>query len=249
MKNIPIVILNRDRLESVKTLTASLIAREYTNIIIVDNGSTYQPLLDWYNNQSHCTIFYNTVVEHNHYALNNLLNINDAFITPLLKDSWYVFTDSDIILHDTVPFNFIEDLINICKRYEKDKVGLGIYVNDINRDLFTDESYWELMSFMRNYENQFTESGGPYEVREIVSDENPCTLYDAPIDTTFAVYKPNVLPIGSRNCMRTGYPYLSKHLPFYYDISSYPSDELYYLKHISVNAVTGFSSKVLKFLP
>jgi hypothetical protein len=51
-----------------------------------------------------------------------------------------------------------------------------------------------------------------------------------------------------KNCIRTGYPYLSKHLPFYYDVNSYPQDELYYLKHISVNAETGFSSKVLKFL-
>jgi hypothetical protein len=248
MKNIPIIILNRDRLESTKQLVSLLINRNYNNIVILDNGSTYEPLLDWYSSSTDFQIYFNMTVAHNHHALHNLLSIQDEFFVSLLQNSWYVFTDSDLILHDTVPDNFIDDLINICIKYNKDKVGLGIHVNDMHKELFTDAAYWELMEFMKDYENQFTRNGGPYGIVEIQSADNPCVLYDAPIDTTFAVCKPNSQPIGSRNCIRTGYPYLSKHLPFYYDINSYPADELYYLKHISVNAETGFSSKVLKFL-
>lgn len=248
MKNIPIVILNRDRLESVKLLINCLISRGYTNIVIIDNGSTYQPLLDWYASSNDFNVYVNTSVPQNNHALYNLLNIRDEFFVKLLQDSWYVFTDSDLILHDSVPDNFIDDLINICIKYDKEKVGLGIHVDDMHEELFTNTDYWELMNFMKDYENQFTRNGGPYNIVEIQSDDNPCVLYDAPIDTTFAVCKPNSQPIGNRNCIRTGYPYLSKHLPFYYDINSYPVDELYYLKHISSNAETGFSSKVLKFL-
>lgn len=248
MKNIPIIILNRDRLNSTKLLVENLINRSYSNIIILDNGSTYPLLLKWYSEQQQCKIIFNNEVEHNHRALYNLLCTNNTFFKNLLQDSWYVFTDSDLILHDTVPNDFIEDLIHICIKYNKDKVGLGIHVNDIHKELFTNDQYWELMSYMKDYENQFIQNGGPYNVVEINSPENVCTLYDAPIDTTFAVCKPNSMPVASRNCIRTGYPYLSKHMPFYYDINSYPDDELYYLKHISSNAETGFSSKVLKFL-
>lgn len=248
MKNTPIIILNRDRLNSTKSLVKCLLDRHYTNIVILDNGSTYQPLLEWYSHQEECIIYYNKEVEHNHYALHNLLHTKNEFFTDLLKDSWYVFTDSDLILHDTVPDNFINDLITICSKYDKDKVGLGIHVNDINKELFSNNDYWELMSFMKDYENQFVQGGGPYGVSVIESEDNVCTLYDAPIDTTFAVCKPNSAPIASRNCMRTGFPYLCKHLPFYYDLKSYPEDELYYLRHISGNAQTGFSHKILKFI-
>lgn len=248
MKHIPIIILNRDRLESTKQLVNLLLARKYTNIIILDNGSTYPPLLEWYSTCSDIRVFFNVAVDQNHYALHNLLSIQNEFFVSLLRDSWYVFTDSDLILHDSVPDNFIEDLVALCTKYDKDKVGLGIHVDDMHEDLFTDASYWELMKFMKDYENQFTQTGGPYNVTEINSADNPCVLYDAPIDTTFAVCRPNSMPIASRNCIRTGYPYLSKHLPFYYDINSYPVDELYYLKHMSNSATTGFSSKVLKFL-
>jgi len=248
MKNTPIVILNRDRLNSTKSLVESLIQRGYVNIVILDNGSTYDPLLDWYSYQNTCKVFFNKEVDHNHQALHNLLLIKNEFFTNLLRDSWYVLTDSDLALHSSVPSNFINDLINMCIKYDKDKVGLGIHVDDIHRDLFSNDEYWELMSFMKDYENQFTRNGGPYGVVEIKDQNNPCVLYDAPIDTTFAVCKQNSAPIASRNCLRTGYPYLSKHMPFYYDISSIPEDELYYLTHMNTNAITGFSNKILKFI-
>jgi hypothetical protein len=45
---IPVIINNYNRLTSLKLLIASLEKRGYQNIIIVDNNSTYQPLLDYY---------------------------------------------------------------------------------------------------------------------------------------------------------------------------------------------------------
>ena len=61
MKNIPIVILNRDRLYPLQEQVNVLQKKGYTNITIIDNQSTYQPLLDWYE-ISGVDVFVNDIV-------------------------------------------------------------------------------------------------------------------------------------------------------------------------------------------
>ena len=50
-KQIPIVINNFNRLGYLKRLIASLESRGYKNIHIIDNNSTYPPLLEYYEKQ------------------------------------------------------------------------------------------------------------------------------------------------------------------------------------------------------
>ena len=55
------------------------------------------------------------------------------------------------------------------------------------------------------------------------------------IDTTFAVYKPYFIgePIDPDCfCIRTGYPYSVRHLPWYMNSAKPTEEELYYLGHI-----------------
>jgi hypothetical protein len=172
----------------------------------------------------------------------------NEYFTQLLTDKWYVYTDSDLTLHPDTPDNFIEDMIQIGTKYSMHKVGLGLKVDDITEDLYTNQKYWELMKFMSEYESQFC-----HESKLLPSDGDVCELFKAPIDTTFAVYRPNSGIRGNGtffepDSLRTGYPYLCKHEPFYYDLADYPADEYYYLTHMNSAAETGFSSKVLKFI-
>ena len=51
VKNIPIIINNRNRLTYMKMLISSLEKRGYNNIYIIDNDSTYPPLLDYYSKE------------------------------------------------------------------------------------------------------------------------------------------------------------------------------------------------------
>ena len=62
MKNIPIVILNRDRLYPLIDQVNVLRQKGYNNITIIDNQSTYQPLLEWYK-QDGLDVFYNDITE------------------------------------------------------------------------------------------------------------------------------------------------------------------------------------------
>jgi len=48
-RSVPIVINSRDRCSHLKQLVTWLLRSDYTNILILDNGTTYQPLLDYYN--------------------------------------------------------------------------------------------------------------------------------------------------------------------------------------------------------
>ena len=68
MKDIPIVILNRDRFYPLKDLINSLHQRNYTNITVIDNGSTFKPLLEWYQS-SGIDVFFNNLVRNENGTL------------------------------------------------------------------------------------------------------------------------------------------------------------------------------------
>jgi hypothetical protein len=109
-KSIPIVILNRDRLIPLQEQISALHSKGYFNITIIDNQSTYQPLLDWYKD-SKLDVFYNDVTENSCHAFRDLVLMqHPKFIQ--ITSGWYVFNDSDIIPVDSVPDDFINDLVS-----------------------------------------------------------------------------------------------------------------------------------------
>lgn len=224
-KNIPIVILNRDRLYPLKEQVKVLNDKGYYNITIIDNQSTYPPLLEWYM-ESGCYVFYNDLTENSCHAFRDLVLMNHPKFADITSN-WYVFNDSDIIPAESVPDNFIEHLIEYAIRYNKSKVGMAIEINDI------DLSY-PLNAWAHGYE-----SG--YWTNAIV--DNGVELYPHPIDTTFAVHAPNTIPTWSNDTLRVGYPYIVKHAPFYYDPNHLPDDELYYINHMNKQS-SNWSSKV-----
>ena len=107
-KNIPIVILNRDRLIPLQEQVLALKSKGYHNITIIDNQSTYPPLLEWYI-ESGLDVFYNNVTENSCHAFRDLVLMRHPKFIEITSD-WFVFNDSDIIPLDTVPENFINDL-------------------------------------------------------------------------------------------------------------------------------------------
>jgi hypothetical protein len=225
MKNIPIVILNRDRLYPLMDQVTSLRNKGYHNITIIDNQSTYQPLLDWYK-QSGLDVFYNDITENSCHAFRDLVLMqHPKFIE--ITSNWYVFNDSDIIPLDSVPDNFIDDLVAYAIRHGKTKVGMSIKIDDL------DLSY-PLNAWVHGYESA-------YWTNAIIDGD--VELYPHPIDTTFAVHAPGILPTWSNDTLRVGHPYIVKHAPFYYNPEDLPDDEKYYLEHMNKQS-SNWSSKV-----
>ena len=60
------------------------------------------------------------------------------------------------------------------------------------------------------------------------------TIYKAPIDTTFALYKPNSFGGYWLNSARTDFPYLARHLSWYDDKDE--KEEIFYKKNIIKNS-------------
>ena len=206
---IPIIINNYNRYEMLCKLINSLVQRGYYNIYILDNKSTYPPLLEYYQRCPHKVIKLDK-----NYGFQALWLNKSIF--QQFKNNYYVYTDADMEIDPQCPNNFIEFFISILKKYPlSQKVGFGIRIDDLPNCYANKDKVIE-------WEKQFWKK------------ELSPGLYKAWIDTTFALYRPFAYgPTSERLTIRTGSPYLIKHLPWYIDSENLTDEELYYIKHIS----------------
>lgn len=206
--DIPIIINNYNRLEYLKRLIASLKVRGYNNIYILDNDSTYPPLLDFYKRADVNVIF----LEKNW----GYRAIWESGVVKKFWSSYYVYTDSDMEISRECPRDFMNYFLQILDQYPRCfKVGFGMKVDDLH-DRYKHKEQVVL------HEQQFWKK----ELRP--------GLFEAPIDTTFALYRPYTGTSANFNKMniRTGAPYLIHHLPWYMDSDNPSAEEVYYVNSI-----------------
>lgn len=208
--DIPIIINNRNRLTMLKQLINSMESRGYKNIYIIDNNSSYPPLLEYYEKEYQYNIF-RLKENMGHLALWKT-DIIDKF-----RDNYFVYTDPDVVPIDECPADFMDKFLTVMKKkplYEK--VGFSLSINDLP-DTFDKKNK------VIEWESQFWK-------KKLSND--PC-FYKAPIDTTFALYRPWMIPGGNLNSrhIRFGYPYIARHLPWYNNSKQLGDEEYYYITH------------------
>lgn len=207
-RQIPIIINNFNRIGSLKQLIAALERRGYNNIFIIDNLSTYPPLLEYYKS---CTY---TV-----FRLEKNLGKNALWVSGIYKKFWgefFVYTDSDIVPIEECPDDFLLVFLNALKKHRlARKVGFSLKIDDL-------PDFYLMKDQVINWEKPFFEK------------RRDDLLYWAPIDTTFALYRPR----GRRRptnyyaeVYRTAYPYMARHLPWYVDTKNPDEENRYYLEH------------------
>ena len=207
--DIPIVINNFNRLTTTRKLVEDLTNLGYTNVHILDNNSTYPPLLAYYDTNP-CTI---KKLESN---MEFLAIYNSGYINEWLgKREWMAYTDCDIELNPNTPKDFIETLIRTTERYNKTKGGLALKISDLPTNDYADHYKWR-------------------ELRDHWSKELEPDVYDACVDTTFCVIKPG-RPFDYQ-AIRMGGNFTAKHKPWYTDFSNLDEEELYYLSTSSDNS-------------
>ena len=232
MKNIPIVILNKDRLIPLQLLVKSLQTRGYNNIIIIDNQTTYQPTLDWYK-ESGVNVFYNNI-DATLYDTGTFYRLAFELQHPVFSQivsNFYVFTDSDVVPEDCVPENFIDCMIDVCKETKVAKVGISLRIDDLPNTDFC--------KHVINNETPMWMNKIPHEIYDI---------YQAAVDTTFAVYAPYAKPLLNHNVIRIGGEFIAKHMPWYYSIDNMPADEYYYLTNLQENRGPAYSPQVKQLI-
>lgn len=221
-KSIPIIINNRNRLTYLKKLINSLEIRGYYNIIILDNNSTYEPLLNFYKNECKYKICY----------LKDNLGHLALWKTPLFNDykfNYYIYTDSDLELIEECPENFIEDiLLEMKKNRFIQKIGLSLRIDNLpdSYNLKQDVIKWENKFYLHRYKND--------------------NYFISQVDTTFAIYRPFAYGGSSDHhlTLRTSFPLMANHLPWYIDSSNMSFEDKYYIENANSSTFWTKNSKI-----
>lgn len=202
---IPVIINNRNLLTWPKAMVERI--KEYDDvgeIIIVDNESTYPPLLEWYATNP-CRI----------ERLDKNVGIAAPWICGLVgqfKDSPYVVTDPDLGLEKT-PKDTLVYLKDRLNSLELNKVGLGL---DWQMVESKSPYYQRLHLYEKDRWNKSTVQDG--------------VAMDVQIDTTFALYKSDWYFIGGGS---TTFPYVARHYPWELSIEEARNNEefMYYMNN------------------
>jgi hypothetical protein len=206
----PVIVNCRDRLSCLVLLVDWLEGAGVERIILVDNDSHWEPLLDYY------TVTPHTVVR---------LGQNLGYLAPwvagvvdrVARNEPYVVTDPDVVPDPGCPLDAIDHLCAVLGRYSGYvKVGLGLRIDDL-------PACYARRHHVLAWEAQ-------YSRRKLARG-----LYHAGVDTTFALYRPGV-PFNRRPSIRTGAPYLARHLPWYADSARPSAEDLFYLARASADA-------------
>jgi len=210
---VPIIINNRDRLTTLRNMINSLQNMGYKNLLVIDNESTYPPLLSYYKNDCPAKIFYEKNLGHRAICESKCLDtINSQYI---------IYTDSDLEFGDNYPEDFVEVFIKLYKKYNAIdnnrymKVGTALRIDDLP-DKYPKKKH------VLEWEKQFWKNR--------ISDE--LEIYNSPIDTTLALYARNDVhssKFGNLSAIRVGGKYTVRHKDWYYE--TLPDDVEYYTKH------------------
>ncbi len=208
--DIPIIINNRNRLTDLKKLIYSLEKRGYKNIYIIDNNSTYPPLLDYYQTTNYRV-----------FKLQQNVGFLALWQTNIYKEfinNYYVYTDSDVELIDECPQNVLQVF---RQKMETDnklyKIGLSLKIDDLPNSYLKKEEVlkWEKKYYQNKVDSQF---------------------FLANVDTTFALYRPWYKSKGANiyiKMYRSNFPYQLRHLPWYVDSKNLSLEEEFYIKNAS----------------
>lgn len=208
LSDVPVILNNFNRLTFPLKLIEFLKACGMKNIIIIDNSSTYPPLLDFYRTTDITILPAGGNLGH--------LALWKSGLYRRFRWNYFIYSDADVLPVDDCPRDFVRRFKEVLDEYAHvDKVGFGIRIDDLP------ESF-SLKRKVVEYESRYWQRP--------VADG----VFDAPIDTTFAMYKPFSGLVGghtfTRQSYRLGPPYLIRHLPWYVDSKNLSDEEKYYLE-------------------
>lgn len=208
--DVPIIINNRNRYTFLKLMVEQLYSFGYKHIYVLDNDSSYPPLLEYYKTIQAKVIFLKQNVG---YRALWETNVFEQF-----KNQYYVYSDPDILLQSGCPKDFVYQLYVVLNKYSgKEKVGVALKIDDLP------DFYLHKQDAIKNE--------SVYWTKQLEKD-----VYDAPVDTTLALYKP--LAFGNAEeceAIRVGGKLAAQHLTWYLDSNHLSEEELYYKGSIKQN--------------
>jgi hypothetical protein len=211
-KNIPLIIINFNQLFYFKQLVDFALKRGFKNIVIIDNASTYPPLLAYYEQIKNQVCIEKMSINTGHKVF-----FENEYLYQKYGKSFFILTDADIIPNENLPKNFMNTLLYwlILKNRTITKVGFALELNDI-------PDHYDQKQKVLDWEKQFWQSSTKKDV------------YFASVDTTFAMYKPNpkkhlTESVKFLSGLRIAGNFTSKHGGWYMDNQNPTDEQKYYI--------------------
>jgi hypothetical protein len=176
-------------------------------VILLDNGSTYKPLLDWYKQCSYKVISLSHIVS----EWDELLKL----IYQIFNDRFFIISDPDIDI-SSVPNNFKDVLFLGLNQHNILKCGLSLSIIDLPKNSYTDK--------IINHESKFWKIKTKYG------------FYKSDISTTLALYDMKKYKSNNfLSAVRAPIPYTAKHLPWYLTKETISTEEIFYIESTKKN--------------
>lgn len=206
--DLPIYIIVFNRLSYLKQMIAFLEEHQLKNIHIIDNCSSYPPLLAYLEKTPY-------QVHRMKKNYGHMVFFEAPEFKKVRETEYYVLTDPDVIGVEECPKDFMSYFYYILDKYPSfNKVGFSLKTDDLpNISQATPWiKSWEKL-FYKHKLNWFK----PY-------------LYNSSLDTTFAMYRPqkNWRSKSFYKAVRTGFPYEARHLPWYKDLTKPTKEDIFY---------------------
>jgi hypothetical protein len=204
-RDIPVYILNRNNLDrGFRDLVSWLSATGTRYIEVLDNDSSYPPLLQYYNV---CPATKITMLKEN---LGPYVFWSSQ--RHLQTETPYVITDPDVVPDKECPHDLIKKMLDVFMRYSPTclKVGPGLRIDNLPNN-------YSRKNEVIAHEKQF--------YAELMPEKD---VYKAAIDTTFAMYWTRQDNSAWYNHYRLAPPYVVEHRPWYINSAQRTDEDEFY---------------------
>lgn len=222
VNDIPIIINNRNRLTYLIKLLEFLKKCNCSNIIIIDNDSTFPPLLKYYKNCPYQIVFLKKNLGY--------LALEKSDLWPRIKKDYFVYTDPDVVPVDQCPLDFMKYFFECLQKNSKYmKVGFSLKIDDL-------PDHYDQKHKVIEWESQF------------YKEKHGSDFFKAKIDTTFALHRPwsKIGHKGLYKHLRSAFPYEARHLPWYENSLIPTKEDIYYKNHAEIGGfwTNGWKNKL-----
>ncbi len=221
-RDLPILINCRDQVSMLRELVNWLLEAGHERLYLIDNASTFEPLLDYFSEVQSRIAVVRLAENVGHLALWQWNLLDRLGLKPP-----FVYADPDMVPIEECPHDLVQHLLDVMLALPRiRKVGVGIVIDDL-------PEHYQFRDQVQSWESQYWQ-------KPLMPG-----VFEAAVDTTFAIYR-DAGPF-TLEAVRTGYPYVMRHLPWYV-VSDTPSEELLYYRAHAKSASTTWSGVELPFL-
>jgi hypothetical protein len=190
-----------------------------SNIYIIDNKSTYPPLVDYLKSIENKV---NVLYMPENYG--HRVYMRDEIVK--LGGEKYIITDPDLLLNPNLPQNFIDILSDLSDKYQSGKIGFALDItNNINLNIKATDNKQTVV----DWESQFWIN----KINDPIYE-----LYYADIDTTFVlINKKYYKSVNEYNAIRIAGNFTCIHRPWVINYEKdLLEDELDFYRKINISS-------------